>query len=79
MSDTLKKKNKLKIQFNEDSSFNLTDHSIEFLSKSKKIIEKSEIITKLQKIETDKNDIKNLNNKKTKFKKRKFYKKKKIK
>ncbi len=73
------KKNKLKIQFNEDSSFNLTDHSIEFLSKSKKIIEKSEIITKLKKIETDKNDTKNLNNKKTKFKKRKFYKKKKIK
>ena len=73
------KKNKLKIQFNEDSSFNLTDHSIQFLSKSKKIIEKSEIITKLKKIETDKNDTKNLNNKKTKFKKRKFYKKKKIK
>ena len=73
------KKNKLKIFFSDDSSYNLTDHSIVFLSKSKKIIEKSEVITKLKKIESDINDNKILNNKKTKFKKRKFYKKKKIK
>ena len=55
------------------------DHSIVFLSKSKKIIEKSEVITKLKKIELDKNEDNNLKSKKTKFKKRKFYKKKKIK
>ena len=71
------KKNKLKISFSEESSYNLTDHSIVFLSKSKKVIEKSEVITKLKKIEIDKNENKNINSKKTKFKKRKFYKKKK--
>ncbi len=73
------KKNKLKISFSDDSSYNLMDHSIVFLSKSKKIIEKSEVITKLKKIELDKNEDNNLKSKKTKFKKRKFYKKKKIK
>ena len=73
------KKNKLKISFSDDSSYNLTDHSIVFLSKSKKIIEKSEVITKLKKIELDKNENNNVKSKKTKFKKRKFYKKKKIK
>ena len=70
------KKNKLKISFSEESSYNLTDHSIVFLSKSKKVIEKSEVITKLKKIEINKNENKNINSKKTKFKKRKFYKKK---
>ncbi|MFL2898680.1 MAG: Rne/Rng family ribonuclease [Candidatus Pelagibacter sp.] len=73
------KKNKLKIFFSDDSSYNIKDHSIVFLSKSKKVIEKSEVITKLKKIEIDKNENKNINSKKTKFKKRKFYKKKKIK
>mgnify|MGYP001220772584 FL=1 len=73
------KKNKLKISFSDDSSYNIKDHSIVFLSKSKKVIEKSEVITKLKKIEIDKNENKNINSKKTKFKKRKFYKKKKIK
>ncbi len=71
------KKNKLKISFSDDSSYNLTDHSIVFLSKSKKIIEKIEVITKLKKIELDKNENNNVKSKKTKFKKRKFYKKKK--
>ena len=73
------KKNKLKISFSDDSSYNLMDHSIVFLSKSKKVIEKSEVITKLKKIEIVKNENKSINSKKTKFKKRKFYKKKKIK
>ncbi len=73
------KKNKLKISFSDDSSYNLKDHSIVFLSKSKKIIEKNEVITKLKKIELDKNEDHNIKSKKTKFKKRKFYKKKKIK
>ena len=73
------KKNKLKISFSDDSSYNLTDHSIVFLSKSKKIIEKSEVITKLKKIELDKNENQNIKSKKTKFKKRKFYKRKKVK
>ena len=73
------KKNKLKISFSDDSSYNLIDHSIVFLSKSKKIIEKSEVITKLKKIELDKNENQNIKSKKTKFKKRKFYKRKKVK
>ena len=73
------KKNKLKISFSDDSSYNLMDHSIVFLSKSKKIIEKSEVITKLKKIELDKNENQNIKSKKTKFKKRKFYKRKKVK
>ena len=73
------KKNKLKISFSDDSSYNLKDHSIVFLSKSKKIIEKNEVITKLKKIELDKNENQNIKSKKTKFKKRKFYKRKKVK
>ncbi len=73
------KKNKLKISFSDDSSYNIKDHSIVFLSKSKKIIEKSEVITKLKKIELDKNENQNIKSKKTKFKKRKFYKRKKVK
>ena len=73
------KKHKLKISFKEDNSYNLTDHSIEFLSKTQKLIEKSEVITKLKKIELTKNDINHQKTKKPKFKKRKFYKKKKIK
>jgi len=73
------KKNKLKISFSDDSSYNITDHSIVFLSKSKKVIEKSEVITKLKKIELDKNENQNIKSKKTKFKKRKFYKRKKVK
>ena len=71
------KKNKLKISFTDDSSYNLMDHSIIFLSKSKKILEKIEVITKLKKIELDKQDSKTSNSIKTKFQKRKFYKKKK--
>ena len=73
------KKNKLKISFSDDSSYNIKDHSIVFLSKSKKVIEKSEVITKLKKIELDKNENQNIKSKKTKFKKRKFYKRKKVK
>ncbi len=72
-------KQKLKIIFKEDGSYNLTDHSIEFLSKSKKVIEKSEVLTKLKKIELINNEIKSQKIKKTKFKKRKFFNKKKIK
>ncbi len=72
-------KNKIKFVFKEDSSFNLKDHSIEYLSKSKKVIEKSEIITKLKKIEVNKINDDIQKNKKTKFKKRKFYRKKKVK
>ena len=73
------KKHKLKISFKEDNFYNLTDHSIEFLTKTQKLIEKSEVITKLKKIELTKNDINHQKTKKPKFKKRKFYKKKKIK
>tara|TARA_S200000501_G_scaffold345073_1_gene357416 strand:+ start:894 stop:2648 length:1755 start_codon:yes stop_codon:yes gene_type:complete len=73
------KKNKIKITFKDDKSLNLKDHSIEFLSKAKKVIEKSEVITKLKKIEHVQNDDINQKNKKPKFKKRKFHKRKKIK
>ena len=56
----------------------VTDYIIEFQNKSKKIIEKIESLTTLQKIEISKDNIKNIKiiNKNNKYKKKKFHKKK---
>ncbi len=72
------KKNKLKINFNKKDNMSLFDYSIEFKSKSKKVLEKIEKFEILQKIVKDK-IVKNINikkEKKSKFKK-KIYKNKK--
>ena len=72
------KKNKIKIEITVDNSLMVTDYIIEFQNKSKKIIEKIESLTTLQKIEISKDNIKNIKiiNKDNKYKKKKFYKKK---
>ena len=72
------KKNKIKIEITVDNSLMVTDHIIEFQNKSKKIIEKIESLTTLQKIEISKDNIKNIKiiNKNNKYKKKKFHKKK---
>ena len=71
------KKNKIKIEIVVDNSLIVTDYIIEFQNKSKKIIEKIESLTTLKKIETSKENIKNIKiiNKKKKFHKKKYYKK----
>ena len=72
------KKNKIKIEITVDNSLMVTDYIIEFQNKSKKIIEKIESLTTLQKIEISKDNIKNIKiiNKNNKYKKKKFHKKK---
>ena len=74
----MKKKNKIKIEITVDNSLMVTDYIIEFQNKSKKIIEKIESLTTLQKIEISKDNIKNIKiiNKNNKYKKKKFHKKK---
>tara|TARA_B100000427_G_scaffold205696_1_gene171247 strand:+ start:147 stop:1913 length:1767 start_codon:yes stop_codon:yes gene_type:complete len=75
------KKNKIKIDIDEDNSLIIPDYIIEFQNKSKKIIEKKESLTTLKNLEAlngnDKNDkiIKNKKYKRKKFYKKKFYKK----
>ena len=75
------KKNKIKIDIDEDNSLIVPDYIIEFQNKSKKIIEKKESLTTLKNLEAlngnDKNDkiIKNKKYKRKKFYKKKFYKK----
>ena len=71
------KKNKKKINLNNDNNLNLEDYIIEFKSKTKKVLDK---IEKVENLELIKKEIKNEdNNKKNKdrkiFKKRKFRKK----
>ena len=73
------KKNKLKISLNAKKDLSLFEYSIEFKSKSKKVIEKIEKFENLQKITKDKINIK-LNIKKEKkpiFKKKNYKSKKK--
>ena len=72
------KKNKIKIEITSDNSLIVPDHIIKFQNKSKKIIEKIESLTTLQKLDISKDSINNMqiNNKKKKYKKKKFYKKK---
>ena len=72
------KKNKIKIEITSDNSLIVPDHIIKFQNKSKKIIEKIESLTTLQKLDISKDSINNMQiiNKNKKYKKKKFYKKK---
>tara|TARA_Y200000002_G_scaffold329061_1_gene292973 strand:- start:111 stop:1874 length:1764 start_codon:yes stop_codon:yes gene_type:complete len=73
------KKNKIKINISHSEELNLSEYSIEFKSKSGKILDKIEKIENLQKIvATNENSNSNIQKpfKKRKFKKRKFVKKK---
>ena len=76
-----KKKNKIKINFNKNQSFSLHEYSIEFKSKSSKVLEKVEKVENLQKNLEDKKDIKQkiVKEKKINFKRKKFKKNKTIK
>ncbi len=83
LSENLKfieKKNKFKINIIVDNSMIISDFKIEYKNKSKKILNVSENITKLEKISDKSFEINNLEKgkkfKKRKFKKKKFYKKK---
>ena len=78
-------KNKIKIDIISDNSLIIPEYSINLQNKTKKTIEKIEIITKLKNLEDIKKEISNKNSKnliiksnykKTDFKKKKFYKKK---
>ena len=76
----IEKKNKFKINIIIDNSMIISDFKIEYKNKSKKILNVSENITKLEKISDKSFEINNLEKgkkfKKRKFKKKKFYKKK---
>ena len=74
-----KRKNKIEIILFENNSLGLDDYEIEFLSKTNKTIEKIEKISSLKKLQILKPEVKNYNINKIKFKKKKYYKKKKIK
>ena len=71
-------KNKIKIEFVDDNSLIIPDYKIDFQNKSKKTIEKIESLSKLQNLETLKNNFENIKTKQknNKSKKKKFYKKK---
>ncbi len=75
----IEKKNKIKITFDTDNSFLVPEYKIEFLNKSKKVLEKLENSIELKKIIAEKKVEKNLKGKpkyKSKnFKKKKFFKK----
>ncbi len=79
----IEKKNKIKITFDSDLSLLVPEYKIEFLNKSKKILEKIEKSIELKKIIVEKKIVKNLKGKpkfKSKnFKKKKFFKKNKSK
>ena len=70
------KKNKIKIEITSDNSLIVPDHIIKFQNKSKKIIEKIESLTTLQKLDISKDSINNMkiNNKNKKYIKKKYYK-----
>tara|TARA_B110000003_G_scaffold260629_1_gene281658 strand:- start:874 stop:1197 length:324 start_codon:yes stop_codon:yes gene_type:complete len=78
-------KNKIKIDIISDDSLIIPEYIVNLQSKTKKTIEKIEVLTKLKNLEdikkdSKKNDSKSTisknNYKKTSFKKKKFYKKK---
>ncbi len=79
----IEKKNKIKISFAGDLSFLVPEYKIEFLNKSKKILEKLENTVELKKITVEKKIEEKLKSKqkfKSKnFKKKKFYRKNKSK
>ena len=71
-------KNKIKIEFVDDNSLIIPDYKINFQNKSKKTIEKIESLSKLENLQTLKNNFENIKikQKNNKFKKKKFYRKK---
>ena len=71
-------KNKIKIEFVDDNSLIIPDYKIDFQNKSKKTIEKIESLSKLENLQTLKNNFENIKikQKNNKFKKKKFYRKK---
>ena len=71
-------KNKIKIEFVDDNSLIIQDYKIDFQNKSKKTIEKIESLSKLENLQTLKNNFENVKAKQKNriFKKKKFYKKK---
>ena len=71
----IEKKNKIKITFIGDLSLLVPEYKIEFLNKSKKVLEKLENTVELKKITSEKKDEKNLKGK-SKFKSKNFKKKK---
>ena len=73
-----KKKNKVDLIIQENTSFDISEYIIEFKSKSGKLIEKIENISELKKIDLSKNieSGKIIKFKKKKFHKKRFYKKK---
>ena len=76
------KKNKLKINIESNEHLSPAEYKIDFLSKTKKTIEKLEKIIELKKIDpssTENNKIINIKPRKHKFKKKKYFKKKFIK
>jgi len=73
------KKNKVKININPNDKLNLSEFSIEYKSKSKKIIEKVENLELLKKDTNEKNKNKIIKNSQKKIYKKKKYKKKYIK
>ena len=79
----IEKKNKIKITFDGDFSLLVPEYKIEFLNKSKKVLEKIENYVDLKKIVVEKNITNNLKIKpkfKSKnFKKKKFFRKNKSK
>tara|TARA_B100000686_G_scaffold100605_1_gene107821 strand:+ start:802 stop:2577 length:1776 start_codon:yes stop_codon:yes gene_type:complete len=73
------KKNKLKINIESNEHLSPAEYKIDFLSKTKKTIEKLEKIIELKKIDpssTENNKIINIKPRKHKFKKKKYFKKK---
>ena len=75
----MKKKNKLKINIESNEHLSPAEYKIDFLSKTKKTIEKLEKIIELKKIDpssTENNKIINIKPRKHKFKKKKYFKKK---
>ena len=71
-------KNKIKIEFVDDNSLIIPDYKLDFQNKSKKTIEKIESLSKLENLQTLKNNFENIKikQKNNKFKKKKFYRKK---
>ena len=72
-----KKKNKIDIELISDNTLSLSDYTVEFLSKTKKIIDKLEKISHLNKVILDKEQNNNIrqNSKKKQFKKKNIIKK----
>ena len=74
------KKNKVKLNISALPDLNISEYFIEFKSKSKKVLEKIEKLENLEKIKKDTKNLKTSfkQNKKRNFKKKKYFKKKKL-